>query len=318
MIVSLTFAVSPRLELFFAFAALLGDKSAGSETHGVRRWLDQAHRRLDQGFRRRLGERAQAAEFWARMAALPLPREAALASDVETVIDAVAALPPERFRPAEDAEALRLLVVDTLRRFDRLAFAAYWRGWREELLGDARRIEARLRTLSAGDLPANARSAIFVPSRFAPPDFAAAFDADTAALLPLDPDRLQSPSLPRSPRSDAAVPRDPALMFRALGDATRYTIAGMIARAPMTSAELARRLDISKPTMAHHLRALRAAGLVNEETRGTRIVLTLDRAVLEGVSDAAVAQLFGASDAAPVRRSRRSRIRASGAPARRR
>jgi DNA-binding transcriptional ArsR family regulator len=99
---------------------------------------------------------------------------------------------------------------------------------------------------------------------------------------------------------------DPASVFRALGDATRYTIAGMIAREPLTSAELARRLKVSNPTMAHHLRALRAAGLVTEEARGTSIVLSLDRIALEALSDAAVAQFFGPGGSAPIRRSRRT------------
>jgi hypothetical protein len=38
--------------------------------------------------------------------------------------------------------------------------------------------------------------------------------------------------------------------------------------------------------------------------QGTRIVLALDRSVLEGLSEAAVAQLFGAPAEAPIRRSR--------------
>jgi DNA-binding transcriptional ArsR family regulator len=299
-----TLSVSPRLELFFALAAVVAGDTAEGRPDGVTRWLDLARRKLDRGFRRRLGDHAQTAAFWRQLAASPLSR-AALAPDVESVIDAVAGLSAAHFRPADDPEALRLLVVDALRRFDRLAFAAYWRSWREELAGEARRIEARLRDHRIDGVP-NGTSAIFLPSRFAPPGFAST-DGDVS-LLAFDPDRLPEPRAPsaRVPRAAVAVRYDAALIFRALGDATRYTIAGMIARAPMTSAELARRLDIAKPTMAHHLRALRAAGLVREETNGTRIVLTLDRAVLERLSDAAVTQLFGPAGAAPIRRSRRS------------
>jgi DNA-binding transcriptional ArsR family regulator len=239
------------------------------------------------------------------LAAQPLPRAAALDADVEGVIEAVAVLPPGCFQPAEDPEALRLLAVDALRRFDRLAFASLWRPWREELAADASRLEARLAGLSPG-LSARIESAIFLPSRFAPPGFTTPVAEGDAVLLPFDPDRLLLPAaLPRrASRIPAPVSRDPALIFRALGDATRYTIAGLIARAPMTSAELARRLAIAKPTMAHHLRVLRSAGLVLEEMQGTRIVLALDRRVLEGLSEAAVAQLFGAAAEAPIRRSR--------------
>jgi DNA-binding transcriptional ArsR family regulator len=239
------------------------------------------------------------------LAAQPLPRAAALGADVEGVIEAVAALPPGCFEPAEDPEALRLLTVDALRRFDRLAFASLWRPWREELAADAARLQAGLASVSLGT-SSRIDSAIFLPSRFAPPGFTAPVAEGDAVLLPFDPNRLPLPvAAPlRASRIPAPEPRDPALIFRALGDATRYTIAGLIARTPMTSAELARRLAIAKPTMAHHLRALRAAGLVLEEMQGTRIVLALDRSVLEGLSEAAVAQLFGAPAEAPIRRSR--------------
>jgi DNA-binding transcriptional ArsR family regulator len=307
MAASPIFALSPRLELFFALSAVLEGEDRGSWAESVQRWLDQARRRLDQSFRRRLGEHAQTPEFWRRMAALPLPREG-LAPDVESVIEAVAALPSALFQPADDPDALQLLVVDALRRFDRLAFAAYWRNWREELAADAQGIEARLRD-NAVDGASKTRSAIFLPSRFAPSGFAAV--DDDGSLLAFDPDRLQMKAPDRIPRALAKASGDAALIFRALGDATRYSIAGLIAREPLTSAELARRLDISKPTMAHHLRALRAAGLVGEEIQGTRIVLTLDRPVLEGVSAAAIAQLFGAA-VAPIRRSRNRASAARG------
>jgi len=292
-------AISPRLELFFAFAAVL-DGRGEPRDGAARRWLDQARRKLDQSFRRRLGGLADP-ELWRSIAALPLSRAAALSADAEDVIEAVAALPPESFAPVPDPEARQRLVVDALRRFDRLVFASYWRPWREELTDLGDRLETRLATKS--------KSALFLPSRFAPPNFTAQIPSDDTILVAFDPDGLlaivsaaTAVSIPRT----APTARDPALIFRALGDATRYTIAGMIAREPLTSAELARRLGISKPTMAHHLRALRAAGLVGEQSQGTRIVLTLERGVLENLSGAAVAQLFGAAPGAPIRRSRRA------------
>lgn len=298
-----TIAISPRLELVFALAAALGD-AGPHRTEGARRWLDQARRKLDQSFRRRLGDLADEPAFWQRLAALPLPRDAAISPDVEGVVEALAAVSAERFGPAPDPELRRRVVVDALRRFDRLAFAAYWRSWREELADDLPRLEASVRDLP---IKAKAGTVIFLPSRFARPDFTAVVDREDTVLVPFDPDRLPLPSPPTAlPRASAPTPRDPALIFRALGDATRYTIAGLIARAPLTSAELARRLDISKPTMAHHLRALRAAGLVVETIQGRRIALTLDRSALENLSAATVAQLFGVAADAPIRRSRRA------------
>jgi DNA-binding transcriptional ArsR family regulator len=302
MAITQTLSISPRLDLFFALAVALDDEAGGPD--GANRWLDQTRRRLDRNFRRRLGPDAQSAAFWIRLAALPLPRDAALSQDVEAVIGALAALPPKHFQPADDPEAQQVLIVDALRRFDRLAFAALWRPWREELIAEAPRLEARLHDVPVSGIEAGA--AIYLPSRFAPPGFSAAVAEGDTLLLAFDPDRLPAPiaSPLRAPRTQVPTSLDPALVFRALGDATRYTIARMIAREPMTSAELARRLDVSKPTMAYHLRALRAAALVREEVRGTRIVLSLDRSVLEGLSDAAVAQLFGGAAEAPIRRSR--------------
>jgi DNA-binding transcriptional ArsR family regulator len=309
--------ISPRLELFFALAAVLG---GGAEVpEAARRWRDQSRRRLDHGFRRRLGARAQVPAFWTRIAAISKLRADLATPDVDGVISAVEALPADCFQPDEQRDSLQSLVVDALRRFDRLAFAAYWRNWREDLVADAAGIEARLAELPVPTSPS--APAVFVPSRFAPPGLSVAL-AD-ATLFAVDPDRLGLPALAasapvaRAPTARApgralssrapSGPRDPALVFRALGDATRYSIAGLIARGPMTSADLARRLGISKPTMAHHLRALRSAGLVHEQADGNRIVLTLDRLVLEDLSRAAVAKFFGAAEDAPIRRSRRSR-----------
>ena len=166
-------AVSPRLELFFALAAVLSGREVGALPDGPRRWLDQARRKLDQSFRRRLGDRAQSPEFWWHLATLPLPRQAALSPDVDGVVDALATLPPENFQPAPDPEALQLLVVDALRRFDRMAFAALWRPWREELAADEHRLKARLEDFP---ISTKAASVVFLPSRFAPSDFAASVE----------------------------------------------------------------------------------------------------------------------------------------------
>jgi ArsR family transcriptional regulator, arsenate/arsenite/antimonite-responsive transcriptional repressor len=74
---------------------------------------------------------------------------------------------------------------------------------------------------------------------------------------------------------------DPALVFKALGDTTRYAIATTLARSPMTSVELARVFKVSKPTISHHVAQLRAAKLLLEEQTDDGIVLSLNRRVLE-------------------------------------
>jgi len=101
---------------------------------------------------------------------------------------------------------------------------------------------------------------------------------------------------------------EPAAIFRALGDTTRYAIATSIARNPMTSVELARAFGVSKPTISHHVQQLRAAGLLDESQTESGVVLALNRRILERASTAAVREMFTEEDAAEpvVRRSRRA------------
>ena len=81
-------------------------------------------------------------------------------------------------------------------------------------------------------------------------------------------------------------------VFRALGDTTRYAIASILARTPTTSAELARSLKVSKPTITHHVQALRSAGLIRETPSGGSTKLTLSKDTVAALSGAAVEQLF--------------------------
>jgi DNA-binding transcriptional ArsR family regulator len=97
---------------------------------------------------------------------------------------------------------------------------------------------------------------------------------------------------------------DVALVFRALGDATRFAIAHLLARRAMPAVELARQLHLSKPTVTHHLHFLRDAGLIEEQGEGGRKLLALRRDALEALSSRTVRRLFEA-DAVPPARSRR-------------
>src|SRR5204863_6542908 len=84
-------------------------------------------------------------------------------------------------------------------------------------------------------------------------------------------------------------------VFRALGDTTRYAIASILARTPTTSAELARSLNVSKPTITHHVQALRSAGLITDTPAGGSIKLSLSRDTVAELSRAAVDQLFSST-----------------------
>jgi ArsR family transcriptional regulator len=96
-----------------------------------------------------------------------------------------------------------------------------------------------------------------------------------------------------SPRS--RHPMNAESVFRALGDTTRYAIASVLARTPTTSAELSRSLKVSKPTITHHVQALRAAGLIEDEPTGGSNRLSLNRETVAALSNVAVEQLFSST-----------------------
>jgi ArsR family transcriptional regulator len=82
---------------------------------------------------------------------------------------------------------------------------------------------------------------------------------------------LHCPSITRQrvPAETAAVL---APAFKALGDPVRLRLMSMIASAPGGEAcvyDLAPEFALSGPTISHHLRTLREAGLVDAERRGT-------------------------------------------------
>jgi ArsR family transcriptional regulator len=78
------------------------------------------------------------------------------------------------------------------------------------------------------------------------------------------------------PLSEHRVPAETAALlapaFKALGDPVRLQLMSMIASAPEGEAcvcDLTPAFDLSGPTISHHLRTLREAGLVDSERRGT-------------------------------------------------
>jgi ArsR family transcriptional regulator len=73
-----------------------------------------------------------------------------------------------------------------------------------------------------------------------------------------------APPLPRQAASNLAG------IFKALGDPTRVAIVHRLAGAESVCVcDLNAAFDLSQPTVSHHLRILREAGLVEAERRGT-------------------------------------------------
>ena len=61
-----------------------------------------------------------------------------------------------------------------------------------------------------------------------------------------------------------------APMFKALGDPVRLRLAALIAsQAEICVCELTPHFELSGPTISHHLKILREAGLIDGERRGT-------------------------------------------------
>ncbi len=75
------------------------------------------------------------------------------------------------------------------------------------------------------------------------------------------------PDVPAMPTAAAA---ELAAVFKALADPTRVSIVNRLAAAPeVCVCDLTAAFDLSQPTISHHLKLLRDAGLVESERRGT-------------------------------------------------
>jgi ArsR family transcriptional regulator len=86
------------------------------------------------------------------------------------------------------------------------------------------------------------------------------------ALPVLQPICCTSDAPPMRPRAAAEV----AERFRALADPTRVAIVNRLSGAEeLCVCDLTAAFDLSQPTISHHLKILREAGLVESTRRGT-------------------------------------------------
>jgi DNA-binding transcriptional ArsR family regulator len=105
---------------------------------------------------------------------------------------------------------------------------------------------------------------------------------------------------------DEATPAS-ASAFSALGDPTRRSILRMLRAGSKSAGEIAEAFHLTKPTLSHHFRVLRSAGLVRAERRGTSIVYTLQSNVLEDLASELIELATAAVE--PVRARARARGR---------
>jgi ArsR family transcriptional regulator len=80
---------------------------------------------------------------------------------------------------------------------------------------------------------------------------------------------------------------DLAAMFKALGDPVRLRLLSLIASHPGGEAcvcEISATFDVSQPTISHHLKLLRSAGLLDCERRGTWVYYWVIPSTLQQLS----------------------------------
>lgn len=73
------------------------------------------------------------------------------------------------------------------------------------------------------------------------------------------------------------------LPFKALAHPTRRKIILLLKDMDMTAGEIAEHFDMTKPSISHHLNALKQASLVTDERKGQNIYYSLNTTVFQEV-----------------------------------
>jgi ArsR family transcriptional regulator, arsenate/arsenite/antimonite-responsive transcriptional repressor len=116
-------------------------------------------------------------------------------------------------------------------------------------------------------------------------------------------------------RSKTAIVDPDVLLFHALADPTRMSIVRELAGAPEVCAcDFTTCCDVRQPTVSHHLKILREAGVIEAERRGTSIWYRLAPAAAERLRTFA-AELGGAPQLIPASALRRTATSATVARA---
>lgn len=69
--------------------------------------------------------------------------------------------------------------------------------------------------------------------------------------------------------------------FKALADPTRRRILELLSEGDLTAGEIAAHFNMTRPSVSHHLNALKNAGLVSDERRGQTIVYSVNLTVFQ-------------------------------------
>ena len=142
----------------------------------------------------------------------------------------------------------------------------------------------------------NIEKLIFIPSVFNYKRLWTAYESDdskTIACFPFfDPTISLTNINTYNIENEMTNILDPALIFKALGDVTRFAIVTIIAKEPKSSVELSKILSLTKATISHHVHILREAGLIDENYENGSVKLNLKRNVIENLSNIAISKLY--------------------------
>src|SRR6266567_4096351 len=72
-------------------------------------------------------------------------------------------------------------------------------------------------------------------------------------------------------------------LFKALADPTRREILRLLSQKEMTAGELAKRFDMTKPSMSHHFTVLKEADLIRSRREGQQIWYSVNTTVVQDV-----------------------------------
>jgi DNA-binding transcriptional ArsR family regulator len=154
----------------------------------------------------------------------------------------------------------------------------------------------------------NLARAILLPSALNDKRHWTTFDADpnqVVAYFPYFDPSISMNLIPASGGKGSEEPEiDPALTLKALGDTTRYAIVSVLAKEPLTSADLAEKMGLSRPTVSHHVHLLREGGLLLEKSQGKTVLLSLRRDAIENLSALIIRNLFESSAKTDLRKTR--------------
>ncbi len=79
--------------------------------------------------------------------------------------------------------------------------------------------------------------------------------------------------------------KDKVAVFKALGDETRLTILDMLSCGEICACEILEGLDLTQPTISHHMKILQQVGLVKARKDGRWMYYSIDKEKLEEIKD---------------------------------